>query len=617
MGVMAYSREVLRVLWEFAQIVPVLAGKKPKRDEKASLATVFEDSVARSPNNIMLLFEGRKWTYSEFNAEVNQLAHLLAARGVKRGDSVAVLMENRAEFILVLLALAKLGAPGSLINNSLSGSALVHCFKETITTVCIVGAERSDTLAEIMPELERCLSLQAGRDYFWVPEVGETANYYSCPDWAENIALTVANMPQDNLLVTREITANETAMYVFTSGTTGLPKASVQPHFKYLVVASVISKLGFRIKPTDRVYLCLPLYHSTGMMPGFVSFMAHGASIFLRRTFSASGFWPEVQEYQTNCFVYVGELCRYLADQPETAAEKNNPLMKMMGNGLRPDVWNQFRSRFRVQRICELYGASEGNFSFLNILNKDKTIGAALSPVALVQYDIKNDSLVRNGEGYCIEVPLGEPGLLLGKITPETEFEGYTSSEATTSKIVENVQTDGDRWFNSGDLVRQIDVGFAMGFKHFQFVDRTGDTFRWRAENVSTNEVADVLNSHPQITMANVYGVEVPGVEGRAGMVAFQLEGRDEAAAELDINAFQSLVERELPGYAQPVFIRVLTRVTTTATFKLQKNQLREEAYHPDRVDDDTIYVRKPRSEGYELLDADFYQQIVAGKSGY
>jgi citronellyl-CoA synthetase len=406
-------------------------------------------------------------------------------------------------------------------------------------------------------------------------------------------------------------------MYVFTSGTTGLPKASLQPHFKYLVVARMMSKLGFQVKPRDRLYLCLPLYHSTGMMPGLVSFMAHGASIFLRRTFSASNFWPEVQEYQTNCFVYVGELCRYLADQPESAAEKNNPLMKMMGNGLRPDVWDQFKCRFGVQRICELYGASEGNFSFLNVLNKDKTIGAALSPVALVQYDIENESIVRDGEGHCIEVPLGEPGLLLGKITPETEFEGYTNPEATSSKIVENVQTDGDRWFNSGDLVRQIDVGFAMGMKHFQFVDRTGDTFRWRAENVSTNEVAEVLNAHPQITMANVYGVEVPGVEGRAGMVAFQLEGGGEAAAALDINAFQALVERELPAYAQPVFIRVLRNVTTTATFKLQKNQLREEAYHPDRVDGDTIYVRKPRSDTYQLLDAAFYQQIVAGTSGY
>ena len=434
MGVMAYSREVLRVLWEFAQIVPVLAGKKPKKEDKASLATLFEDSVARSPHNIMLLFEGRQWTYSEFNTEVNQLAHLLAARGVKQGDCVAVLMENRAEFILVLLALAKLGAPGSLINSSLSGNALVHCLKETSTKKCIVGAERTNTLAEIMPELAQSLNLQAGRDYFWVPEVGDSADYYCCPDWAEDIALTVKSMPQDNLQLTREISASETAMYVFTSGTTGLPKASVQPHFKYLVVARVVSKLGFQVKPTDRLYLCLPLYHSTGMMPGLVSFMAHGASIFLRRTFSASNFWPEVQKYQTNCFVYVGELCRYLADQPESAAEKNNSLMKMMGNGLRPDVWDQFRDRFGVQRICELYGASEGNFSFLNVLNKDKTIGAALSPVALVQYDIKNDSIVRDGEGHCIEVPLGEPGLLLGKITSETEFEGYTNPEATTSK---------------------------------------------------------------------------------------------------------------------------------------------------------------------------------------
>ena len=285
MGVMAYSREVLRVLWEFAQIVPVLAGKKPKKADKASLATLFEDSVARSPHNIMLLFEGRQWTYSEFNAEVNQLAHLLAARGVKQGDCVAVLMENRAEFILVLLALAKLGAPGSLINSSLSGNALVHCLKETSTQKCIVGAERTNTLAEIMPELAQSLNLQEGRDYFWVPGVGDSADYYCCPDWAEDIALTVKSMPKDNLQLTREISASETAMYVFTSGTTGLPKASVQPHFKYLVVARVVSKLGFQVKPTDRLYLCLPLYHSTGMMPGLVSFMAHGASIFLRRTF--------------------------------------------------------------------------------------------------------------------------------------------------------------------------------------------------------------------------------------------------------------------------------------------------------------------------------------------
>ena len=353
------------------------------------------------------------------------------------------------------------------------------------------------------------------------------------------------------------------------------------------------------------------------MLPGFVSFIANGASIFLRRNFSASNFWREVQQYETNCFVYVGELCRYLADQPESEAEKNNPLMKMMGNGLRPDVWDKFRGRFGVQRICELYGASEGNISFFNLLNKDNTIGAALSPVALVQYDLESNTIVRDSKGRCLEVPLGEPGLLLGKITPESEFDGYTNPEATASKIIENALTDGDRWFNSGDLVRQVDVGFALGLKHFQFVDRTGDTFRWRAENVSTNEVAEVLNAHPQITMANVYGVEVPGVEGRAGMVAFQLKSGGEAGAALDLNAFQTLVERELPGYAQPVFIRVLRNVTTTTTFKLQKIHLREEAYHPDKVNGDTIYVRKPRSASYELLDTAFYQLLMTGTSGY
>lgn len=615
MGFATNLREVVRVLGEFSRIAPTMATiKKPTKDEKASLGTVFEDSVARHPQNLLLLFEGRQWTYQEFNAEVNQLAHLLQARGIKRGDCVALLMENRAEFLLAMLALAKLGAAGSLINNSLSGNALVHCIEETSAKKCIVGAERADVLADVVPELAQRLHWQPVTDYLWVPDVGDRADHLHCPDWAENIVPVMATMPQSNLPITREITAGETGMYIFTSGTTGLPKASVQPNYKYVMVERFVSKLGIQVKPTDRLYLCLPLYHSTSLIPGFCSFMSRGASVYLRRNFSASNFWTEVQEYQTNCFVYVGELCRYLADQPVTEAEKNNPLQKMMGNGLRPDVWDQFKGRFGVQRICEIYGASEGNATFFNLLNKDKTIGASLSPVILVHYDLENEAIIRDSNGYCIEVPIGETGLLLSQITTENEFDGYTNRKATAGKIVDNVKEAGDHWFNTGDLVRQIDVGFAMGFKHFQFVDRTGDTFRWRAENVSTNEVAEVLNAHPQITMANVYGVEVPGVEGRAGMVAFQLENGEE---ELDLDAFQVLVERGLPGYAQPVFIRVLRDVTMTATFKLQKNGLREQAYHPDKVNGDIIYVRKPRNDVYQKLDADFYEQLVGGTSGY
>jgi citronellyl-CoA synthetase len=605
MGMLADVREVLRVLGEFPHILSATTFKIPADDDPASLGSMFEDTVARYPDNIMLLFEGRQWTYSEFNAEVNQLAHLLKARGVKRGDCVAVLMENRAEFLVSLLALAKLGVPASLINNSLSGNALVHCIKETDTKRCIVGAERAEVLADVLDDLP----LAREGDYFWFPDV----EGYACPDWAEDLIPALADMPTDNLPVTREITAGETSTYIFTSGTTGLPKAAPQPHRKPLAAGRLMAKLGFRIKPSDRLYLCLPVYHATGLGPGFCSFIGNGGSVFLRRNFSATSFWPEVQQYQTNCFIYVGELCRYLTTQPVSEAEKNNPLVKMMGNGLRPDVWDEFKSRFGVQRICEIYGSSEGNVTFMNLLNKDRTIGTAATPVALVQYDTENDQIVRDSNGRCIEVPVGEPGLLLGEITVKTEFDGYTNPEATASKIVSNVHEDGDRWFNTGDLVRQIDVGFALGMKHFQFVDRTGDTFRWRAENVSTNEVAEVLNAHPQINMANVYGVEVPGIEGKAGMVAFDLpEGE-----ELDLDGFQAMVERELPGYAQPVFIRVLRSVTTTVTFKLQKTDLREQAFHLDKVGGDTIYVRKPRSACYEPLEADFYQQLLAGASGY
>lgn len=605
MSLLAKSRETVRVLNEFRKIAPALAYKMPEDDDKASLGAMFEDTVARYPNNSMLLFEGRQWTYGQFNAEVNRLAHLLSDRGVVRGDAVAVFMENRAEFVLTMLALVKLGASASLVNSSLSGAGLVHCIKATNASRIVFGEERAAVLAEVLGDLD----LIAGKDYFWMPDEAVA----EVPGWAEDAIASMADMPTENLPVTREITAGEPALYIFTSGTTGLPKAAIMPHRKILAVGEGAGRVGFQIEPDDRLYLCLPIYHLTGMGPGFCGFISCGGSIFLRRSFSASNFWPEVRQNDCNCFVYVGELCRYLAMQPELPEEKNNPLKKMMGNGLRPDVWDEFKNRFDVPRICEMYGASEGNTSFLNLLNKDKTIGAAISPVALVQYDNETDEIARDKRGRCIEVPLGEPGLLLGEINAKARFDGYTNPEATASKIVRDVKKKGDRWFNTGDLIRQIDVGFAMGLKHFQFVDRTGDTFRWRAENVSTNEVAEVLNAHPQINMANVYGVEVPGAEGRAGMVAFELDEE----VDLDLDGFQTLVERELPQYAQPVFIRVLRSAETTMTFKLLKGELREQAFHLDSVGDDIIYVRKPRSKHYELLDAEFYQQLVAGNGGY
>lgn len=284
----------------------------------------------------------------------------------------------------------------------------------------------------------------------------------------------------------------------------------------------------------------------------------------------------------------------------------------MIGNGLRPDVWDQFRSRFNIARIFEFYGSSEGNATFLNLLNKDRTIGASSASLMLAKYDIVADELVYDSSGKLIEVEKGEPGLLLSEINEKYNFDGYLNSEATSKKILLDVKKKGDRWFNTGDLIRQIDVGFAFGLPHFQFVDRVGDTFRWRGENVSTNEVAELLSQHAQVETANVYGVDVPGAEGKAGMVSLTLNSQ----SEFDMETFASLVHSELPTFARPVFVRIQPIADTTGTFKLQKGRLREEGYDIGKVDD-PLFIAKPGSEGYTRLDKETYEKLINAQLGF
>jgi citronellyl-CoA synthetase len=343
MTAISKTREFFRVLREAAGIAPAIGYKMAQDDDTVSLGSLYEDTVARYPDNIMLIFEDQQWTYSEFNGEVNQFARALANRGVSRGDTVALFMENRAEYVLSMLALVKLGASASLVNNSLTGAALVHCLQATDARGCIFGEERATVFDEVRGEL----GWTDGQPILWFANAkGEEA-----PGWALDARADMAPMATHNLEATREITAGETALYIFTSGTTGLPKAAVVPHRKILAAGHGMGRLGFRIKPEDRLYLCLPIYHITGMGPGFCGFISAGGSIVLRRGFSASKFWPEIQKHQANCFIYVGELCRYLSMQPPCPEEKNNPLQKMLGNGLRPDVWDEFKSRFGVSRI--------------------------------------------------------------------------------------------------------------------------------------------------------------------------------------------------------------------------------------------------------------------------
>ena len=602
---MSSIMEFFRVIWNFFQAAPTLIFFKPPADDtKTSLGLMFQTTAAKYSNKSAIVCGDSELTWGQFNALTNQYAHSLKSQGVARGDCVAVLIENRTELLCSIFALAKIGATAGLVNTGLTDRPLTHCISIVESKKCLVGQELLAAVSGVKGDL----TLQ-DKDYLWV---ADPLIIVDAPDWATNFSATLAGMPTDNLPETDEIVAGEIALYIFTSGTTGLPKPAVIYHRKIMSAAKPYSKVGFHAKPSDRMYICLPLYHATGFLLGIGSCLYSGASMFVRRRFSATQFWPEVQKHQTTLFIYVGELCRYLAMAPECPDEKNNPLKTMLGNGLRPDIWDTFRNRFGVKRITEIYGSSEGNVSFLNILNKESTIGTGSVVVILVKYDIENDEIVLDEDGKVIEVEPGKAGLMLGQIDDRYKFDGYKNAGATNDKILTDLREPGDRWFNTGDLIRTVDVGFAMGLPHYQFVDRVGDTFRWRAENVSTNEVGEILNACDQVEISNVYGVDIPGAEGKAGMAAITLmPGQQFSAAE-----FTEFVDRELPAFARPVFVRIEQQQDTTGTFKLFKGKLKQQAYHLDQVDE-PIYVRQPKSKQYELLDHGFYEQLINGSAGY
>ena len=593
------------VIKQVPTLLALKKGMKPRPlEEKDCFARHIARNAVQYADRNAIVFEDKAVSWAELNTRANRYANYLVAAGIEPGNVVSVFMENRIEFLQTVIALNKIGAVAGLINTNLRERPLQHCIGVTKSKKCIFGSELADGIDEIKADLP----LEEGTDYFVVPD----GDAVQLPNWAIDLDAASAESSSGNPAATDDVTLGDTAFYVFTSGTTGLPKAAVLSNRRFLAGAMLSHTAGLRCTPEDRLYICLPLYHGTGLIVGVGAAFSSGASMFLRRRFSASRFLPEVREHNATCLVYVGELCRYLAHSPAKPDDHDNPLRAMIGNGLRPDVWLDFKRRFGVARITEFYAASEGNVSFANLLNKDCTIGMTTAKVALVKYDVDADEIVRDANGRCIEVAEGEPGLCLGHINPSAVFEGYTDQEATESKVIRNAFEEGDAWFNTGDLLRKIDVGFTLGYPHYQFVDRVGDTFRWRSENVSTNEVGEIINGFDGVEISNVYGVEVPGADGRAGMAAIRFH---EGVA-FDPAAFAEYVARELPPFARPVFVRVLQEMDVTGTFKMVKGDLRKEAYDINVISD-PVYVLKPKADAYEVLDADFLASIQAGTAGF
>ncbi len=583
----------LRVLWKAA------TARVLRADDIASFSLLVESNAARIPDAAALLCEDEIETWQGLNERANRVANLLKSQGIVKGNCISLFMQNRIEFVVQSLAVCKLGATASLINTNLTRQQLIHCINLTGSKKCIFGAELTAPLNEVRAELR----LRDGKDYLWVEDrIAEPA-----PNWAVSLDSKDPTLDQGNPPETEQLESGTRAFFIFTSGTTGLPKAAVVSHRRLLPTAEMAANMLLRIKQSDRMYNCLPLYHGTGLMAGLTAAFTVGASTVIRRRLSVGAFWSDIRKYNCTCFVYIGELLRYLLNQPESPLDKQNTIRTIIGNGLRPDIWLDFKERFEIERIGEFYGASEGNGGFANVFNKACTVGLGTAPAKIAAWDVARDQLVKDENGYCIEKPLGEPGLLLIEITSESQFEGYTSQEASEKKILNNVFVEGDSYFDTGDLMKTVDVGFSFGQTHYQFVDRVGDTFRWKGENIATNEVGEIINQHDDIIFTNVYGVMIPGTDGRAGMAALVLK----ESSDMNLGSISQHIVDNLPGYARPLFIRLLENLPTTSTHKLQKNELRDQAFHLAQVTDD-LFVLRPGDTSYSRLDSEFYDRIMA-----
>lgn len=549
------------------------------------------ECCARFPDNAALIDDHGEWTYAQLDAYANRVAHWAVAQGVRRGEVVALFMRNRPEYLAVWYGLAKAGVIPALLNSQLSGQSLEHC-------LTISGARR----AIVEPDLLPALRAAAPDIEMWTACGGAG----EARDLDRVLRSQSAQAPGRGRLEGGTIA--DLCLILFTSGTTGLPKVARMTHSRALGYLSIFSAAA-KTTAKDRMMMALPMYHATGGLCGVGAALATGGAVIVRPHFSASQFWQDAVRFGGTMFMYVGELCRFLMAQPESPLEKQHSIRVAIGNGLRAEVWRRLQARAGIPCIIEFYGATEGNVGLMNINGPPGAIGRvpsymrSLFNVALVRHDVESGEAVRGPDGFCIRTEPGEVGEAIGEIRksdPRYAFAGYHDKDATEKKILRDAFAKGDAWFRTGDLMRADELGY------FYFVDRVGDTYRWKAENVATGQVEEALSAFPGIEEAVVYGVIVPGYEGRAGM------GMIIAPHMLDLDALAAHLRAELPPPAVPVFLRFARSAPTTGTFKYQKTALKAEGFDLTRTDQPILYLT---SEGkYEMLTPETYARIMGGE---
>jgi len=564
------------------------------RERVGSFGTVIERNAEQFTDKIAIKFEEKQITYKEFNELVNKYAHYFLSLGLEKGDIVDIIMGNRIEYIALVGAVAKLGVEGSLINSDLRERSLTHCVKITLGKVIVVGEECFEAFDSIKDDL--------GLDdqiLCFSPDTGTIP----CPDGYTDLTLAVEKFPITNPSPIVDVDMFDNHVYIFTSGTTGLPKAAYFPRQRMLVGGIYMGQVLGQFNSDDTIYVSIPLFHSNPLAIGIGGSFAAGATVALARKFSASRFWDDIRKYNATAFIYVGELLRYLLNQPQKPNDADNPVTKIVGNGLRPEIWMEFKNRFGIERIGEFYGTTESFGQFSNLLNFDCTCGHCSQAHAIVKYDVEEDTPIRGENGFMQKVALEDAGLLIFPVQSDTSFLGYKDKKATEAKIFRNVFKEGDKWINSGDLMKDI------GCSHAQFVDRVGDTFRWKGHNMSTTEVEKIFNDFEHVSLSTVYGVQIPGTDGRAPMATFAAKVD---AENIDFKGLAELLTNNLPPYGVPVFLRLKTKLPTTSTHKFQKGPLKKEGFDLELIED-ALYVKVPREANYIPLTKVLYEDILKG----
>ncbi|XP_066567856.1 long-chain fatty acid transport protein 2-like [Amia ocellicauda] len=529
-----------------------------------SVLCIFKEQAQKFPSRAFIIYEDRVYAYQDVDKRSSKVANVfLKEGGLKKGDVVALLMNNGPDYICLWLGLSKLGITVSMLNVNIRAKSLKHCLKICNAKALVAGADMSETLKEILPFLKengiRTWTLQKDCN------ISDVHTLLDKLDGASDAPVPAHLSTVSSIM--------DSTLYLFTSGTTGLPKAAIICHRRALIIMHLLFQVG--ATKDEVVYVPLPRFHLTGLI-GVGGCIVMGAACVVRKKFSVSQFWDDCRKYDVSMITYIGEVCRYLCSPP---------------------------------KITEIYRATEANGGFVNYTHTIGAIGRAsffnklVCPFEFFKYDVVKDEVVRDENGRCIKLKKVEAGLLVIQVTKLNPFLGYAGDlEQTEKKLMRNCLEEGDVYFNSGDLLRVNKENFVY------FCDRVGDAFRWKGENVSTTEVTEILGQVDFIQEANVFGVAVPGFEGRIGMAALVLKQQQAFDGK---KVYDTVVD--LPAYARPFFLRIQETMDITETFKHKKVHLRNEGFNPDTVSD-PLYVLDNYSKSYEPMTKGIYEEIISGK---